>query len=191
MSGDLNRPSDTERTDWLVRYQPWLTLLARVEIDSRFHGKFSESDAVQQTLMEAWQDWDNFRGENEQQRLAWLRKILAHQLAHLARHFAGTQKRNVAREVSIEHSLAQSSMRLDAMLVAPTRSPADSLDQREQQLALAATLERLPADYRDVLVMRHLEDLTHAEVADRMGRSVGAVRMLWVRALAQLREIVE
>ncbi len=74
------------RTEWLIRYESWLKILARLEIDSRFHGKFSASDAVQQTLLEAWKDWDAFRGTEEPQRLAWLRQILAHQLAHLARH---------------------------------------------------------------------------------------------------------
>jgi DNA-directed RNA polymerase specialized sigma24 family protein len=68
-----------------MKYESWLRWLARREIDSRFHGKFSASDAVQQTMIEAWKGWDNFRGEEEPQRRAWLRQILAHQLAHLAR----------------------------------------------------------------------------------------------------------
>ena len=104
-------PSDA-RTEWLIRYESWLKTLARLEIDSRFQGKFSASDAVQQTLLEAWKDWDEFRGTEEPQRLAWLRQILAHQLAHLARHYAGTQKRDVSREVSLQNSLARSSDRL-------------------------------------------------------------------------------
>ncbi len=88
----MNKTPDNERTQWLVKYEPWLKLLARLEIDSRFQGKFSASDAVQQTLLEAWRGWDGFRGSEEPQRLAWLRQILAYQLAHLARHYAGTQK---------------------------------------------------------------------------------------------------
>jgi RNA polymerase sigma-70 factor (ECF subfamily) len=57
---------------------------------------------------------------------------------------------------------------------------------RERELLLAQLLERLPEDHRDVLVLRHLEGLSHEEIARRMGRSPGAVRMLWVRALARL-----
>jgi DNA-directed RNA polymerase specialized sigma24 family protein len=45
----------------------------------------------------------------------------------------------------------------------------------------------IPADYQEVIVLRNLQELPHEEVARRMGRSIGAVRMLWVRALAQLR----
>jgi RNA polymerase sigma-70 factor (ECF subfamily) len=53
---------------------------------------------------------------------------------------------------------------------------------------LAAALARLPDDYREVVILRNLEGLSHEEVARRMDRSAGAVRMLWVRALTRLRE---
>jgi RNA polymerase sigma-70 factor, ECF subfamily len=181
-------PADDQRTGWLLRYEAWLRLLARTEIDSRFQGKFDASDAVQQTLLEAWKGWDNFRGSEEPQRLAWLRQILAHQLAHLARHYAGTQKRDVAREASLERSLCQSAQRLDAMLPAADPSPSQAAASNEQRLRLAQVLEQLPDDYRQVIVLRNLENLSHEEVARRMNRTAGAVRMLWVRALAALRE---
>lgn len=179
-------PSDA-RTTWLLKYQPWLQLLARSEIDSRFHGKFSASDAVQQTLMEAWKNWDQFRGDAEPQRLAWLRQILAHQLAHLARHYAGTRKRDVAREVSLQQSLAASAGRLDALLPSVGSSPSVQAMRQEDRVRLAEVLEKLPADYRQVIVLRHLQDQSHGEIAQQMNRSEGAVRMLWVRALAALR----
>ena len=181
-------PARDERTPWLLRYEGWLRFLARNEIDSRFAGKFDPSDAVQQTLLAAWKGWEDFRGNSEPQRLAWLRQILAHQLAHLARHYAGTQMRDVAREVSIEQSLSQSSQRLDAFLLASDPSPSQHATANEQRLLLSNVLETLPADYRQVIVLRNLEDLPHEEVAKRMNRSVGAVRMLWVRALAAMRD---
>lgn len=180
--------SEADRTAWLMSYEAWLKLLARLEIDSRFAGKFSASDAVQQTLLEAWKDWDRFRGQTQQQRLAWLRKILAHQLARLARHYAGAQKRDVAREVSLEQSLSCASQRLEAFVADRGPTPSRVVEQREQQLELAQVLERLPEEYREVLILRNLEELSHSEIAQRMGRSEGAVRMLWVRALAALRD---
>ena len=166
-------------------------MLANWEIDSRFQGKFSASDAVQQTLLEAWRNWDQCRATEPRQRLAWLRQILAHQLAHLARHYAGTQKRDVAREVSLDQSLARSSLRLERMLAAPTVSPSDQLQAEERRCRLAKVLQRLPDDYRQVLLLRHLDELSHEEIAERMNRSAGAVRMLWVRALARLRAELE
>lgn len=187
----LHLPPDDERTGWLLKYEAWLRVLARNEIDSRFAGKFDASDAVQQTLLEAWKDWDNFRGDVEPQRLAWLRQILAHQLARLARHYAGAQKRDVAREVSIEQSLCQSAARLDALLTAGDPSPSQQAAANEQRLLLARALDALPADYRQVILLRNIEDLPHEEVARRMNRSPGAVRMLWVRALAALRDAMQ
>jgi len=176
------------RIDELLRYQPWLQFLARVEIDSRFAGKFSASDVVQQTMMEAWRDWQQFRGDDEVQRRAWLRQILAHQLGHLARHYAGTQKRDLSREVPLQQSLDHTSIQLDRLAAADQISPSGLLQAREQSLQLAKALDELPPDYRQVLVLRNLEDLPHEEVARRMNRSVGAVRMLWLRALTELRE---
>jgi len=179
-----------ERTTWLVRHEAYLKMLARLEIDSRFRGKFSASDAVQQTLLEAWRGWENFRGHTDVERMAWVRGILAHQLAHLARHFAGVQKRDVSRELSLDASLAQSSQRLDQWLAAGGASPSAAAIDAEQRLRLAEVLERLPEDYRQVILLRNLQDLPYEEIARRMGRGVGAVRMLWVRALTRLRDEV-
>jgi len=184
-------PPADERTAWLLRYEGWLRLLARNEIDSRFAGKFDASDAVQQTLLEAWKGWDNFRGSAEPQRIAWLRQILAHQLAHLARHFAGTQMRDVSREASIHESLCQSAARLDCLLPAADPTPSENAVDNEQRLLLARVLDALPPDYRQVILLRNIEDLPHEEIARRMNRTVGAVRMLWIRALASLRDAVQ
>lgn len=184
-------PAGDGRTGWLLRYEAWLRLLARNEIDSRFAGKFDPSDAVQQTMLEAWKGWDQFRGSQEPQRLAWLRQILAHQLAHLARHYGGTQKRDVAREVSIDQTLCQSAQRLDALLPSGDPSPSGMAVANEQRLRLAEVLQRLPADYQQVIMLRNIEDLPHEEIALRMNRTEGAVRMLWLRALAALKDAMQ
>jgi RNA polymerase sigma-70 factor (ECF subfamily) len=183
--------ADDQRTGWLIRYEAWLRTLARLEIDTRFQGKFSASDAVQQTLLEAWRAWDNFRGHTEAERVAWLRGILAHQLAHLARHFAGVQKRDVAREQSLDQSLAQSSQRLDQLLAGRSPSLSAELVRAEQRLQLIEVLDRLPDDYRQVILLRNLQELPFDEIARQMQRRPGAVRMLWVRALARLRDEIE
>jgi len=175
----------------LTRYEPWLRLIATWEIDSRLGQKFSASDVVQQTMLEAWKDWDNFEGDHEAQRRVWLRRILAHQLAHFARHYAGTQKRDIAREQMIDASLAKSSMRLEVLIAADQSSPSQQAVYNEQSLRLARALQELPDDYRQVIQLRNVEDLSHEEVARRMNRTAGAVRMLWVRALAALKTQVE
>jgi RNA polymerase sigma-70 factor, ECF subfamily len=172
----------------LQHYRPWLHLLARLELDRQFQGKFDASDVVQQTLLEACRDLPKFRGGTEGELLAWLRQVLAHVIAHEIRRYRGTQQRDVAREVSLERSLAESSQRLGDMLAASGSSPSQQAVRHEQEVLLAEVLARLPDDYREVLILRNLEGLSHEEVAQRMGRGVGAVRMLWVRALTRVRK---
>jgi RNA polymerase sigma-70 factor (ECF subfamily) len=179
---------DAPIEDWLVRFRPWLALTARMHIDSHFRGKFDPSDIVQATLMEAWRSAPEFRGRTEAERIAWLRKILAHVLAHEVRRYRGTRKRDLNRELSMERSLAQSSQQMNAALVSAMTSPSERAAKQEQQVLLAEMLDKLPADYREVIILRNLQGLGHNEVAQRMGRSVGAVRMLWVRALQELRQ---
>jgi hypothetical protein len=104
------------------------------------------------------------------------------------RRYHGSQQRDLAREVSLEEALAQSSQRLENLLAASHSSPSQQAAQREQEMLVAAMLARLPEDYREVIILRNFEGLSHEEVARRMNRSIGAVRMLWVRALARLRQ---
>ena len=172
----------------LRRYESWLKLLARLEIDTQYRGKFDESDIVQQVLLEAVRDFPQFRGGTEAEFTAWLRRILAHVLAHEFRRYRGTQKRDIAQEVSLEQTLQRSAQRIGDTLAASISSPSHRAARNEQELLLADILAHLPADYREVIILRNLEALPHEEVARRMGRNTGAVRMLWVRALAQLRE---
>jgi RNA polymerase sigma-70 factor (ECF subfamily) len=171
----------------LGRYRDWLRLLARGPLERRLQAKFDASDVVQQALLEACRALPQFRGTTEAELLAWLRQVLAHALAHEVRRYRGTQARDAGREVSLEQELDESSQRLNDLLTAPGPSPSEHAERREQGLALADVLARLPEDYRDVIVLRDLEGLSHEEVARRLGRGVGAVRMLWVRALARLR----
>jgi RNA polymerase sigma-70 factor, ECF subfamily len=170
--------------DRLNGYRAWLGLLARLEVEPTLRGKFDPSDVVQQTLLEAFRDLPKFRGTTEEELRAWLRTILAHVLAHEHRRYQIVDKRAASRERSLERS----SQRLDRLLAADTNSsPSARASRNEDATLLAEALERLPEDYRTVILLRNIEELPHEQVALQMGRPVGAVRMLWVRALARLR----
>lgn len=186
------RSGDTEAGNRLLQhYEPWLRMLARLQFESQFHAKFDPSDIVQQTMLQAVRDFARFRGTTDAELAAWLRQILAHTLAHEIRRYGGTQKRDLAREVPLDQQLTQASERLGDILPAPGTSPSQAVVRQERQVQLAQALERLPEDYREVIVLRNLEGLSHDEVAARMGRNTGAVRMLWVRALTRLRQELE
>ncbi len=174
-----------------MAFEPWLRLMARLGVGDRFRAKFDPSDVVQQTLLEACRDLPRFRGETEADLMAWLRGILGHVLAHEVRRFAGTQGRDLRREVSLDQVLDESSRRLGEILAAPGSSPSVQAGRHEEELRLAEALARLPEEYREVILLRNLESLPHEEVARRMNRSVGSTRMLWMRALSRLRRELE
>jgi RNA polymerase sigma-70 factor (ECF subfamily) len=171
----------------LEAYRDYLTLLARMQIGRRLQGKVDPADVVQETFLHAVRDAGQFRGKCDQELAGWLRQILAARLADLLRRYCGTRRRDVRLERALQVELDQSSQVLDRGLVAPHSSPSERATRNEQAAQLARALERLPEDYREVLVLHHLEECEFAEVAQKMGRSVEAVKKLWARALAWLR----
>ena len=84
----------------------------------------------------------------------------------------------------------QSSCVLAGQFASPGTSPSEAASRREQAVLFADALATLPDDYREVIVLRHLEGLTFPAVAERMGRTVDSVEKLWVRAVARLRQAV-
>jgi RNA polymerase sigma-70 factor (ECF subfamily) len=103
------------------RFGAYLRLLARLHLDPRLRGKLDPSDVVQQTLLHAHQALGQFRGRSEGELAAWLRQILARNLAMAVRDLARA-RRDVAREQPLEAALADSSARLEAWLAAPHTS---------------------------------------------------------------------
>ena len=183
--------SETALGRLLESYESYLTLLSRVQIGRRLQGKVDPADVVQETFLEAHRQIGQFRGTTEAELVAWLRKILAGQLALTLRRYLGTKGRDVNLERDLGVELDQSSQVLDRGLVASYSTPSQHVSRREQAVLLADALDRLPKDYREVIILRHLENLPFAEVAQRMNRSDDSVQKLWVRALASLRRSME
>jgi RNA polymerase sigma-70 factor (ECF subfamily) len=172
-------------------YRAYLVVLARVQIGRRLQGKVDASDVVQEAFLGACRDFPQFRGSTEKEFLAWLRQILASLLANLVRHYQGTQRRDVRLERQLALELDQSSQAMDRGLAAQQSSPSQQAIRREQSVRLAGALGRLPEEWRELLILRHLEGLSFPEVARQMGRTVDSVKKLWPRALAGLRRLLE
>jgi RNA polymerase sigma-70 factor, ECF subfamily len=175
----------------LTLYSNYLKLLVATQLDSRLRGRVSPSDIVQETFFEAHRDFNQFRGQSTAEFVSWLRKIVVHNILRVVEQHLLTEKRDVRREVSLEEigrRLEQSTARLETLLAVESDSPSRHAVEREHEVLLANALAELPADYRDVIVLRHIEGLPFDGVAERMHRTVGAVRMLWLRALKRLRE---
>lgn len=178
----------------LELYRNYLYLLARTQIDMHLQRRANPSDLVQETFLEAYRDFGQFRGKTEKELLAWLRRILVHNLGRLVEKQVLAQKRSVRREVSLHGRLAElerSSAGFEAALISQLSSPSAQVQRRELAAVLADQLAQLPPAYREVIVLRNLEGLAFGEVGRRMERTSGAVRMLWMRALDRLRELLE
>jgi RNA polymerase sigma-70 factor (ECF subfamily) len=170
----------------LEKFRDYLRLLARVQLDPRLRGKLDPSDVVQQTLLEAYEKREQFRGATEGEWLAWLRTALAHNLADALRAF-GQAKRDVALERSLAEAADQSSRRLEAWLAAEQSSPSQQAERHERAVQVAAALATLPDDNREALVLHYCEDRSLAEIAQQLGRTPAAVAGLLKRGLKQLR----
>lgn len=184
----LARAGDADALGRLLEpYRSYLALLARLQIGRRLQGKIDDADLVQETFLEAHRNFHRFQGAADAELAGWPRQILAANLAMLVRRYLGTQRRNVRLERELALELDQSSRVLDQGLVSSGSSPSRQAARGEQAVLLAEALERLPEDYREVIILRHLEGLSFPEVARRMKRSLDSVKNLWTRALGQLR----
>jgi RNA polymerase sigma-70 factor (ECF subfamily) len=189
MIAEVRAGADAVLGPLLDLYRNYLRLLARVEIGRRLQGKVDASDLVQETFLEAHRNFARFRGTNEPQLVSWLRQILAGKVAYLLRHYLGTQGRDVRLERELAADLDNSSRLLGAELIASMSSPSQQAVRREQAVLLANALQRLPEDYREVIVLRHLQGLRFPEIGERLGKSVDSVQKLWLRGLARLRQV--
>ncbi len=130
---------------------------------------------------------DQFRGRTEAEQVAWLRKILAGELARASRDL-GRDRRDVDRERSLERSLEQSSRHLEQWLAADQSSPSERAERNEELAHLADALATLPDDQREALELHYLHGWPLAEIAARLDRSAKAVGGLLHRGLIRLRE---
>jgi len=176
----------------LQLYRNYLTILATTQLDRKLRRRVNPSDLVQDTMLAAHTDFAAFRGCCERELLAWLRQILINCLHHVIETHLKAKMRDMRREISVEQvgaTLDRSACNFTQMLADRGPSPSAPMQQRERAVALADQLSRLSPQYRDVIVLRNLQGLSFEEVADRMDRKPGTVRMLWLRAIEKFKQI--
>ena len=171
-------------------YRNYLRLIARPMIEGALKLKLDASDLVQETFLKAHRQFADFAGRDEPELMAWLRRILVRTLADQARYHR-SRARNVRRQVSLEVLLEHAGGAAQQALADSLPSPSSLAVRRERAVLLADALEKLPADYREVFVLRNIEHIPFNEIATRLGRSPGATRVLWTRAMQRLSQLLE
>jgi RNA polymerase sigma-70 factor (ECF subfamily) len=162
-------------------WRPLLRLQAQQLLGPALAGRVDPSDVVQESLAQAYADLDQFRGTDEGAWVAWLRALVAGHAAKACRHHLAA-KRHPGRE---EDGAGK--------FIADTRAgaPDAALLGREEAARLAAAIDTLNPVMREVVVRRAFLDEPFSEVAGALGRSEGAARVLWVRALRRLRQALD
>jgi RNA polymerase sigma-70 factor (ECF subfamily) len=176
------------RGQLLEKYRRYLALLARLQLSRRLPGKVHRLDVVQEVMLEAYCNLPQFRGVDEPTFVAWLRRILAQRVASLVQHYQGT-KRGDPR-LGIAAAVDDLSRVLDGAQVLRHSASSGRAADSKHAIRPADALAQLPDDQREVLVLRHLEDLPLPEVAARLDRSVDTIKGLWTLGLHRLRQIV-
>ncbi len=152
--------------------------------DPRLQGRFDPSDVLQDVYLEAIGQLDDYLRSPGLPFFLWLRALTGHRLARLHRHHLGTQRRDAGREVSADRAAAPevSSAILAEQPARRAGAPSEEVARRELREHLQALLERLSADDRDVLALRHFEQLNTAETAQVLDISEAAAGKRYVRA---------
>jgi RNA polymerase sigma-70 factor (ECF subfamily) len=174
---EAQRGSNDELGRLLEEYRPYLLAIANHEFPQALGGKIAASDVVQETIIQGYQQFAAFRGLTSEECGRWLRRILLNHLANVSKSY-DRQKRQVGLEQPADSGLTN-----------PRQlSPSGEAMSREDRASLDAAIERLPELYRQVVALRHQENLGFAEIGSRLGRTDEAARKLWARAVQQLQK---
>lgn len=178
--------SDGDCRARLERFRSYLHLLAEARLDRRLRCKLDPSDIVQQTLLQAHEARQQFRGSSEGEPAAWLRQILARTLLRSVRDY-GRAKRAVSLEQPLEAVCQESSARLEAWLVAEQSSPSHCAAKMEETLGVAEAVQALPDGQREAVILYYWQGCTLAEIGELLGCTTSAAGGLLRRGLAKLR----
>ncbi len=166
----------------LESFRSYLQLFSDRQLWSDLKPKCGGSDLVQQTFLDAQQAFPRFVGSTPDELRVWLERILLNNLGDLARQFRGAEKRQLQREISLAGRRAEIDTPVDRS------TPSKKVIAREEEERLRRGLARIPDDYRQVIVMRNLERRPFEEIGVALGRSTGAAKKLWSRAIVRLKD---
>jgi len=170
-------PPDERALDGLyTRYAPRLLSYIRLKIGGTLREKLESRDILQATLLKSYQHLGAFRGADGRALMAWLARIADREIVDRA-DYHGRQRRAAAAETPLDDR---------SEIAARMRSALSQVIVNERAAQLEAAIASLPDAHREVILLRKFEDLSFAEIADRLGKSEDACRMLFARAMTAL-----
>jgi RNA polymerase sigma-70 factor (ECF subfamily) len=169
-----------------------LLKMVEVRLDRRVQARVDASDVVQEAYVDVLGRLNEYLSDPRLPFFLWLRLVVGDRVQKVHRHHLGTQARDAGREISINQNppAPASSMALAGQLLGEVTSPSEAVEREERTRQLQEALDSLPAMDREIVALRHFEELTCAEAAQVLGIQEAAVAKRYVRALKRLREIL-
>lgn len=172
--------------------QDRLKRIVQFRLDYRLRGRVSESDVIQETYVRAAKRLDRYVDNPEVPFFVWLRSELHQKLIELHRMHFGAGKRDIRRERFIHHAnTQQTSVALAAHLIGQMTSASQLLERAEQIESLQRSLEEMNEVDREVIALRHFEELSNVETAEILGIEPSAASKRYLRALKRMRQIFD
>jgi len=191
-----NRAPETEQPGQAVgplfdQHRDRLKLTVRLRMDHRLRGRIDASDVLQEAYLEALERYPDFLQDRPMPFFLWLRFIAVQKLHIIHRRHLGTKARDAGREISLNQPLPQASSEiLAAQLIGKQSSPSQAAMRLEMQVRLQEALESMNPIDREILALRHFEQLTNAETAQVLGLKEATASQRYGRALLRLKDLL-
>ena len=174
-------------------HRPRLLRTVRFRLDPSLMGRVDPDDVLQEAYINAFQRCARVEGSTEQSLFIWLRMIVGQTLIDLQRRHLGAKMRDAYREQSINHAALSrnTTVSLVARLLGTHTSPSQAILRDERARQLREAIDSMDEMDREVLVLRHFEELTNGEVAQVLGIQETAASNRYVRAMRRLKTILD
>jgi len=191
----LERARDGDRaalSELLARHRSRLRLMVEMRLDARLQSRLDASDVIQDAFVDVTARFDEYARDPKFPLFLWLRLVVGERLLKLHRHHLGAQMRDAGREVSLYRGAlpAASSAALAAQLLGKHTSPTEAAVRAERILRLQQALNTLEPVDREILSLRHFEELTAAEAARVLEIEEAAAAKRYFRALRRLKAVL-
>ncbi len=182
---------DSALADLFAYYRERLRRIVRFRLDYRLAGRVSASDVIQEGYISAAKRIEHYRKKPEMPFFMWLRLMINQQLTDLHRQHLQAEMRDVRKEVSLQPAISpHTSLAIAAHLVANGSSPSHAFSRVEKISVLEKALNKMEALDREVIALRHFEELTNSEVAQVLDINVQAASKRYVRAIKRMKQIL-
>ncbi len=189
----LERGDQEALAELFSRHRDRLWRMVNFRLDRRLHGRVDADDVLQEAYLDALQRLPHYLQQKRNMSFfVWLRCIVSQTLVDIHRKHLGAKMRAADREVSLHNPLSNTtSVSMAAQLLGHLTSPSHAAMRHELSRQLEEALEKMNPIDREILALRHFEELTNSEVAEVLGIQQKAASIRYVRAIRRLKDILK